>query len=432
MTTYGGGRWLSYRSSPTSSDFNRLDRFGRTKSQVWDNGGFPASLYDQVDYTYDFAGNRLTRNVVATTNDTRDQKYVYDGLHRLLSYDQGTLAGGSITGSNQQRYWEMDQLGNWPKLRNGLTLTSPVLEERTHNAVNELTGFTSPGTYIDPQHDLAGNMTSAPSPLNPASSILLKYDAWNRLIEVRDGANVVQTLNEYDDLGRRIVRDPVGSANTVDDYYNDQWQLLTEVKNGAVDAIYQWHPYYIDALNLRMRSSDMHWFTHDANYNVTAVIDDTANVLERYSYTPYGEVTYLEPDFDVDVDQISDIANNHLYTGRERDPETGLQLNRERYYAPNLGRWINRDPISYDGSSYNLYQYVGSQPSDFGDPHGLSDIGWPSRPIREDFPPSPPEPRPPKSPIEKEEDERIFQTGSVTCGWMGIAGCPGNNAPKEF
>jgi RHS repeat-associated protein len=65
----------------------------------------------------------------------------------------------------------------------------------------------------------------------------------------------------------------------------------------------------------------------------------------------------------------STIGNTHLYTGRERDPETGLQLNRHRYYAAHLGRWVNRDPIGYEGGM-NLYGYVGGMPTFYVDPSG--------------------------------------------------------------
>jgi RHS repeat-associated protein len=60
-----------------------------------------------------------------------------------------------------------------------------------------------------------------------------------------------------------------------------------------------------------------------------------------------------------------------LYTGRERDSETGLQLNRHRFYAAHLGRWITRDPSDYQGSPYNLYEYSASDPCEFNDPSGL-------------------------------------------------------------
>jgi len=32
--------------------------------------------------------------------------------------------------------------------------------------------------------------------------------------------------------------------------------------------------------------------THDANFNVTALIDTSGQVVERYAYTPFGVVSY--------------------------------------------------------------------------------------------------------------------------------------------
>src|SRR5690606_10837339 len=106
-------------------------------------------------------------------------------------------------------------------------------------------------------------------------------------------------------------------------------------------------------------------------------------VVERYHYTPYGEVTFLEPDFD--AISASTIENTHLYTGRERDPETGLQLNRHRFYHAQLGRWLTRDPIGYRGGTKNLYEYVATSPTGWVDPSGLRRPSpvrpvWPSRP----------------------------------------------------
>jgi len=94
-------------------------------------------------------------------------------------------------------------------------------------------------------------------------------------------------------------------------------------------------------------------------------------VGERYVYTPYGEVTFLEDDFDVASSQTSVAGSTHLVTGRERDPETGLQLNRHRYYASHLGRWLARDPYEYL-DSLSLYEYVRSDPANSVDPYGLA------------------------------------------------------------
>ena len=62
--------------------------------------------------------------------------------------------------------------------------------------------------------------------------------------------------------------------------------------------------------------------------------------------------------------------NELLYTGRRSDPETGLQLNRHRFYHQQLGRWVSRDPTEYFAGVYNLYQYVKANPIRYGDPTG--------------------------------------------------------------
>jgi len=147
--------------------------------------------------------------------------------------------------------------------------------------------------------------------------------------------------------------------------------LVEADSSNVATAMYSYHPEYVDAVAVRIRDADGHFYLHDANYNVTAVMDDAGAVVERYSYTPYGEATVLDPNFSVDSDGVSDIGNEYLYTGRRRDPETGLQLNRNRFYHAPLGRWVNRDPIGYEGSEWNLYEYVGGMPTRFVDPSGF-------------------------------------------------------------
>jgi RHS repeat-associated protein len=50
-------------------------------------------------------------------------------------------------------------------------------------------------------------------------------------------------------------------------------------------------------------------------------------------------------------------------------PETGFYLTHYRFYDPNTGRWLNRDPIGEDGG-INLYAYVEGNPVNFVDPTG--------------------------------------------------------------
>jgi RHS repeat-associated protein len=59
-----------------------------------------------------------------------------------------------------------------------------------------------------------------------------------------------------------------------------------------------------------------------------------------------------------------------LFSGYWLDAETGYMLSRMRWYDPEAGRWITRDPAGYvDGLS--LYLYVKSNPLGLWDPTGL-------------------------------------------------------------
>ena len=50
-----------------------------------------------------------------------------------------------------------------------------------------------------------------------------------------------------------------------------------------------------------------------------------------------------------------------MFTGREFDKETGLYYYRARYYNPQIGRFLQTDPIGY-GDGMNWYGYCRQRP----------------------------------------------------------------------
>ena len=91
-------------------------------------------------------------------------------------------------------------------------------------------------------------------------------------------------------------------------------------------------------------------------------------------YDPYGKLTIYTGDWS-STRSSSLYANPYLYTGREYDAETGLYHYRHRYYHAELGRFLSRDPIGYDGGEVNLYRYVKNAPPAARDPFGLK-LDW--------------------------------------------------------
>ena len=159
---------------------------------------------------------------------------------------------------------------------------------------------------------------------------------------------------------------------TIDYYYNTAWQVVEERKDGSSDPLaqYVWDIRYIDAPVLRWRDDNLNgdfldsnetlYYTQDANFNVTALVNTSGTVLERTMYDPYGKPTFYDANW-ANPSDSSDYANEVLYCGYRFDTETGLYHVRHRSYHPTLGRWLQRDRGGYvDGMS--LYEYVRSNP----------------------------------------------------------------------
>jgi RHS repeat-associated protein len=186
---------------------------------------------------------------------------------------------------------------------------------------------------------------------------------------------------------------------------NDKEDVITDLKYQYVWGIrYVDAPIYrdedvnddddcVDAKDNVVRASndgDEHlYYTQDANFNVTALVDaydasgesfGTGDVVERYEYNPYGEVTVLHgvrnragtatTEWNARTTAADQFENELLYAAYRHDPETGFYHVRYRMYHPTLGRFMQRDPAEYtDGMS--LYEYVRSWPTGGLDGFGL-------------------------------------------------------------
>ena len=90
--------------------------------------------------------------------------------------------------------------------------------------------------------------------------------------------------------------------------------------------------------------------------------------VESYEYDAHGNTTV----YDNSSTEVSEsvIGNRYTFQGREIDWTTGLTYFRARWYSPETGRWLSKDPIGISGG-LNLYQFCGNNPVNFTDPMGL-------------------------------------------------------------
>jgi len=89
-----------------------------------------------------------------------------------------------------------------------------------------------------------------------------------------------------------------------------------------------------------------HFYAYNTLYSVHALNDQTGSLKEGYQYEAYGKRTILTPTWAVKAVQTSAVENQNGFTSRYHDAETGLVYFRARIYAPLIGRFISRDPIS--------------------------------------------------------------------------------------
>jgi RHS repeat-associated protein len=81
-----------------------------------------------------------------------------------------------------------------------------------------------------------------------------------------------------------------------------------------------------------------YFYLHDRLGSVRQVIDTMGNVVNHYTYRPFGEL-YPAPDFEQTVN------NPFKFTGQYYDFEINEYYLRARVYDPHIGRFTARDPV---------------------------------------------------------------------------------------
>jgi RHS repeat-associated protein len=137
---------------------------------------------------------------------------------------------------------------------------------------------------------------------------------------------------------------------------------------------------YVDGLVLRDRDTDSNgtlderlYALQDANWNTTALVNTTGTVQERYTYTPFGQVTFR----DGSGSTLSGSAKDwiFLHQGGERIAAGDYEF-RNRVYSPSLGRWLSNDPLGFEAGDQNWYRSIGNNPGNGLDPEGLEEFNY--------------------------------------------------------
>ena len=113
------------------------------------------------------------------------------------------------------------------------------------------------------------------------------------------------------------------------------------------------------------QGSSYYWYIPDGTGSVRLIVDSSGASVGTYSNDEFGRQTSL----------TGSVDRPHTYTGslgvrNEVGSDSQLLYARQRWYDPQLGRWLSRDPIGFEGG-WNLYNYVNNNPLTLTDASGL-------------------------------------------------------------
>jgi RHS repeat-associated protein len=364
-----------------------VDQFGRPIDQVFTAS---SSTLDEIQYGYDISNNMLWSSQITAATDGvyLDELYGYNAQNELTSATQGELSSDhtAITAhTGLTEIWTLDGMGNWSNYTQ-TGGTAAIDQDEPTNALNEIESYDnssdeSTSTWAVPGYDAAGNMTTIPQPGDESNGMTGVYDAWNRLVIVKDGSTIIAGYS-YDGLNRRMTETVGGTTTSY--YFSAADQVLEERvgDSSSANLQYVWGLRYVNDLILRDANtgsggnlgindsglSQRLYVLQDVNWNVVALVNTSGSVVERYTYTAYGTVTVRNADFSVKIGGTA-YAWTMLFAGEDVDKVTGLSYNDNRWYVTSLGVFTSTDPAQ---SNPNEYLYALDNPNAGTDPSGLA------------------------------------------------------------
>jgi len=314
---------------------------GVTLAQAYDNAGRLTSIVGKQGtttltsfaYTYqNAAGADTGLRQRVTDQDGNTTSYGYDVLNRLTGA-QTKDSGGAVTATYAYAY---DGANN----RTGQTINGATTAYG-YNAANELTAAGAT-TYT---FDTDGNQTGS------SAGQALAYNTANQTTSITPAGGAALALGYTG--GSQVQRVSAGGTGFQDGLLG----LNRQIDSGG--TTYYTRGPQGELLGQRTPAGRS-YYLYDGLGSTAALTDSAGNVVNRYAYDPYGNVTASS----------GAAANPYRFGGAYgayTDVATGLVKIGQRYYDPGLGRWTQRDPLGIG----NAYAYVEGDPINRADPTGL-------------------------------------------------------------
>ena len=346
--------------------------FGPLNGLTFGNGVQDARNFDQ-DY-------RLTALADAGTNPVQGLGYSYDNADNVQAINDAVTPGNSQTfgydmldrltdasGAYGTFGWTYDKLGNRLNQKLGGVTTTYTYPAKT----NRLASWTSAGVTQNVGYSATGNIMSfTPTGGMPTT---LTYNKANRLATVTTPSQSANYV--YDVWGQRQAKSLPGS-NPILYSYSQNGTLLEETDGSGtlIDYLYLGTT---PVAELQPLTGAIYYLHNDRLGTPQLATDSSQNVVWIAAYQPFGD-TGLST-------FSSTITQNLRFPGQYFDGETGFSYNLNRDYIPNIGRYLETDPIGLVGGM-NTYRYASANPIAKVDPQGTICLpplppGFPQKPV---------------------------------------------------
>lgn len=348
----------------------RISQFNHYAVASTSNTGSPstAGRYAALDhsYTYDSLGRITKANISSADAPATTTTYTYQWDANGNRTSQTASANPPVATLPKASTRQLTTAANSNQLQ---TLTNPAASLSYNQAgllTKDSTGFnleydasdsfSSLGTVRTPDGQRTSyhydndalrvrkiNTGTATTSANPSTTRIFVYDT------SPDGEGVTgsypRLLGEYD-----------GNGNAVREYVwlGDMPVALLPGAAGTTSTATTTKVYPIHADHLN---------------TPRVVLDEQGRTRWVWSGEPFGASAPEE-----NPQGLGAIEQPLRFAGQYADKETGLFVNHYRYYSPNLGRYVQTDPIGLEGG-VNTFAYVNGDPVSFVDPYGLVELG---------------------------------------------------------
>ena len=301
-------------------------------------------------YEYDANGNITSVEFLPALNSTKKpwkETYQYDERNQLIRENSQQ--------QNKTFVYAYDLGGN---------LTSVKEYPYTEGTFTPAPLKTETGTYASGWKDQLVNWNGTAMTYDAIGNMLTRGNttySWTlgRKLAAVDNGKKIQYF--YDHTGSRTKKVVDGVAT---EYRMAGDLLMSETTNGQT----MWFTYDSNANLFSMVTGGKHYFyQRNLQNDIIALVDESGDTVVNYTYDSWGKVLSITGSRKDTIGQL----NPFRYRGYYYDKETGMYYLKNRYYDPELRRFICADGQVNSGSlGKNMYAYCENNPVNFADYNG--------------------------------------------------------------